>query len=463
MPNGPQRHPSRDPRPSEWQHEGTGIRLTGGSGGGLYDSPEELTHAKHFWIGEGALEHPDVMAEASHHFEPTQGRLFDPEKMQQDSRVGLGYRALQTGQHEDREKANEFLRQSEIPTSHLQHRVSTATGEDLPPTFYTSHNVKRQSDGGYIARPWSESTAAGWYQGPSTPERGGADIIAHNMEQGRGIETFVHEMGHRQHLGTMKSYDPLTNHPNFTFPDPLKEGVADAYVDRFGGSQSPQVREMSKDVEDTGRKFPSYQYTGYSTDPDRAEARNWTPADRAVYAATRAHASETGENVLYSEGLSHPMEYQKAADRTSNAKIDATLHTLLSAGPHAAQALRQTGLKGEGGDAFRRHRDRQLLHQGQATQESLFTEMKGMTTGKSYGFTPTFEAHPGGDDDFDTFDKNWSADWEKADTAATAAGEVAWPEHMSHNQFGEKPRTVREVGKSLGVSRRDALSRGFQS
>ena len=126
-----------------------------------------------------------------------------------------------------------------------------------------------------------------------------------------------------------------------------------------------------------------------------------TDQERALYAAVRAHGSETGEQSRY-----HEQAHDARTDRRPDATIDATLHHLLSTSPHAAQALRQTGLKDVGADAFRRHRDRQLLTQGQSTQESLFQEIRGDTSGKVLGHVPNWEAanlDESSDTDFSNF------------------------------------------------------------
>jgi len=139
---------------------------------------------------------------------------------------------------------------------------------------------------------------------------------------------------------------------------------------------------------------------------------------------------------------------------------DATLHSLLSTSPHAAQALRQTGLKDVGAAAYRRHQDRQLLSQGQATQGALFHELKGGTTGKSYGYTPAIDSMPEATNDAE-FEAKFESMHRDIDRVEHGAGEMVWPQHMSHNQFGERPRTQGDIQASLGVERRHSKKAGF--
>src|SRR6185436_1953328 len=103
--------------------------------------------------------------------------------------------------------------------------------------------------------------------------------------------------------------------------------------------------------------------------------------------------------------------------------------------PHAAQALRQTGLKDAGARAFRRHRDRELLTQGQSTQGSLFNELRGVTSRKVHGYTPNIDAMPEAKTD-EEFEAKFEGMHKDIDRLEGPAGEMIWPEHMSRNQFG---------------------------
>jgi hypothetical protein len=446
MPGTPQRHPSRDRQQQhEFEYELPGIGGVNFSPGGHYDA-SDISNAKDYWEGEGAGNDPAIKKEAGGVLNPAQGRLFDSGKVEAANRQRLGrerFEALDSGAEQIR---NQALQSSTIPTSHLQ---------DRPGRMWT--DVQTHNDRG----PWEGSGTAGWYRGGATSSK--PDVIAIDPSSSHGTDTtFIHEAGHRRHLGERSWDSDLVSSPKGLHPDPLKEGVADAYVDRYGGPTNRQVRPMREDIEaGGGQKFTSYQFTGYSTDKEASKRFGWNDDDRAVYAATRGHASETGEQALYVPRGRHVMEQPGLADYGGgNPTTDATLHHLLSTSPHAAQALRQTGLKDAGAQAFRRHRDRELLTQGQAVQGSLFNELKGVQTGKIHGYTPNIDAMPPATTD-DEFEAKFEGMHKDIDRLEGPAGEMLWPQHMSHNQFGEAPRTIADVGASLGVNKAHAKRQGF--
>jgi hypothetical protein len=423
---GPQRHPSRDRRTThEHEYELPGIGGVNLIPGGYYEKGE-LEGAAEYHRSEG-----DTSASV---LQPAQGRLFDPEKHEAANRQKLGRERFLPIDRDAEQIRNKALQSSTIPTSHLQ---------DRPGRMFT--DVQTHDVG-------AASGAAGWYRGPATSEK--PDVIAVDPSTSHGTDTtFIHEAGHRRHLGEMPYKDDLVAHPRGAYPDPLKEGVADAYVDRYGGQGNPQVRSMQEGIDNGEGKFASYQFTGYSSDRDAAKRFGWNDSDRALYAATRGHASETGEQALYVPRGRDVREQPGISDYGGgDPTVDATLHHLLSTSPHAAQALRQTGLKDVGAQAFRRHRDRELLTQGQAVQGSLFNEVKGVESGKVHGYVPNPDAEAYFTDRSDTYER-----------MEEQHGEMMWPQHMSHNQFGEKPRTLADVSHSLGVNRRHAEKQGFTS
>lgn len=445
---GEQFHPSRDVhnKPPEYELPfggNEGVHITGS---GYYEKGEL----------EAATESDRSYGDTSSPLlQPAQGRLFDADKHEAAQRQKLGRARFEIPQGPLKEQTQHVLakglQQSVIPTSHLQSRAP-----GIPETKMATNNGLGQ---------WEGSGVAGWYNGPSTKDA--ADVLAVDPNSMHGAsDTFIHEAGHRRHLGELPAFGDYTNHPRVLGgsmrADPLKEGVADAYVDRYGGDQSRQVRPMREDVEaGAGQKFTSYGFTGYTTDRERTHALGWQGADRALYAAVRGHASETGEQPLYDPRGRHVMEEPGIADYGSgNPTVDATLHGLLSSSPHAAQALRQTGLKEEGSRAFRRHRDRQLLTQGQEVQGALFHELKGVSTGKIHGYTPNIDAMPEATNGAE-FEAKFEGMHRDIDAKEQSAGEMLWPNHMSHNQFGEAPRSALDVGASLGVGRKNALARGF--
>jgi hypothetical protein len=281
VPGTPQRHPSRDRQQQhefEYELPGPAIGGVNFSPGGHYTN-EDIGHAKEYWKGEGADTDPAIRKEAGGVLNPAQGRLFDSAKVEGANRQRLGrerFEAMDSGAEQIRNKA---LQSSTIPTSHLQER---------PGRSHTEVQTRDPIPG-----------AGGWYRGPAT--RTEPDVIQVDPNQSHNTNTtFIHEAGHRKHLGEVSSYSDVITHPRGINPDPVKEGVADAYVDRYGGPDNPQVRPMREDIEaGGGQKFTSYQFTGYSTDPQASKGRGWKDSDRALYAASRAHASETGEQALY--------------------------------------------------------------------------------------------------------------------------------------------------------------------
>lgn len=429
-----QRHPSRDERPAEWENTSrSGIRLHPGG----YYGHEELASAKSFWHSEG---NP---AEGHHVTMPSQGRLFDPEEHHAKVRQELGEKRMPGfsayGDIAEATRAVEVrksaLASSVIPTSHLQPRQMPHGGEAPESRFVIERGLQAKG-------------ALGHYTGPPLSQFQ-TDYVTVDPEGPAQDKTTIHELGHRHHLGVRDVSDPMIHHPQSRFPDPVMEAHADAYVDRYGGA-SHQVQQMSRDIEEGRGKFGSYQYSGYSTNYGGG---GWTPPDRALYAGARAHYSETGEHTNYL-----PTQPAQGEVPRTSPTIDATLHSLLSNSPHAAQAMRQTGLKDVGAQAFRRHRDRQLMSQGQQVQGALFSEIRGVDTGKNYGYTPTYEAVPS----HEKWEAGFDADMARAD-AAGGGQDFVVPRHMSHNQFGEKPRSQYDVHMSLGVKPHDSRQRGFET
>lgn len=443
-----QRHPSRDERPTEW--ESVGKKHVHMHPGGMYEH-QELADAKSFWHSEG---NP---VEGHHVTMPSQGRLFDPDVHEGIQRLELGAKRMPGfdayGDVAEESKANSIrnsaLASSVIPTSHLQPRQMRSGGEAPESRFVVEHGLQNKG-------------ALGHYTGPVLgPHQ--TDYVTIDPEGPQLDKTTQHELGHRHHLATRGIDEQAIHHPQSRFPDPVMEAHADAYVDRYGGPGSPQVRSMKRDLDYSGQKFKSYQYTGYSTRYQAPNPHNdWTQTDRALYAGTRAHYSETGEHTNYLPTPQAAGENQREASKPSSPTLDATIHSLLSNSPHAAQAMRQTGLKDVGQESFRRHRDRQLMGQGQQVQGALFNELRGHSSGKVHGYSPNFDAIEIPDDD-NAFEAHFESMHKDIDKVEAKVGETIWPHHMSHNQFGERPRTQADVHQTLGVRRYDAKSRGFES
>ena len=438
-------HPSRD-KAGEGEYELPGLGGIHVIGPGYYDDEAELDNATESARDSGETLHPLL--------QPLQGRLFDAEKHEAANRMELGRQRFAPTDPVAEGIRDSALRNTRIPTSDLQSRG------DRQETELTSENE---------GRPWRGSGVAGWYRGPSG--RAKADKLAMNPETGHGTDsTFTHEAGHRQHLGEVPAMDDSITHPHQQQPDPLKEGVADAYADRYAGPDAPQVRFMKEDIEE-GTPFASYSFTGYSADREAANRFGWTRDDRALYVATRAHASETGEQPTYEPRGRHVMEQPgvAVAGGGMHPTIDATIHGLMNAGPHAREALKNADMNSiyagdlaqAGEDASRRHMDRTLLTEGQNIQEGLFHELRGDASGEVRGYTPNIDAMPeaANQEEFDAKFTGMSNDIERVEAAHP--GEMAVPHHMSYNQFGEAPRTQRDVNMSLGVSAVNAKKRGF--
>jgi hypothetical protein len=298
----------------------------------------------------------------------------------------------------------------------IEKQIEAVGGSRVP----TTHWTRNAGPDIHITNDTEGYDAGGFYRHGS----GAAPVIA--AAPWSGGSTMIHEMGHAHHYATVPSEKERGN-PSKIYkdtrglaPDPLKEGVADAYVDRYGGpSLSPIAREQPPG---SGKwDHLSNQQFGYSSHYEENEgSKTWDDADRVLYAGARAHAGETGEAPRYQ---------WPPGGGTIGSSTDATIAMLHEHSPHAREAwssLRIGPTQTVNGDvvkaprefsdiadkAVRRHQDRRLLSEGQFVQPSLFGE---------------------------------------AD--------------MERNQLGERPRSVKDVGDSLGVpvSQRDFMkTKGFR-
>lgn len=244
---------------------------------------------------------------------------------------------------------------------------------------------------------------AGTYVGPTTapwgdPEEDKITIhpFAASGSSRHGLNvTEVHEMGHRAHMllqhGGKQDWRIASGSSG---PDPLREGIGDGYADRYAGPGTRNRALMEQYQRESGRQYKSYETTGYS-----ANYEGWTLDQKALYTAVRAHVAATGEFPEYKawpgmkEGKVDITEAHMGRPQGENfnisvadASMDATLHHLLSHSQAAKQALRQVTvkhsdyqgvehevpLKEVGHQAFRRHRDRQLLVNGQVQSIDAF-------------------------------------------------------------------------------------------
>ena len=241
----------------------------------------------------------------------------------------------------------------------------------------------------------------GWYQHGDPPTIG--------MRSGvhGDTETLVHEMGHARHYEDV-TIDAERSNPTKLYkdrrgwsPDPLKEAIADAYVDRYGGRHSAHAKMATfhrdavafatehdfPEMPDPPAKYDhiSRGQFGYSSNYEEGEGRPaWNNTDRALYAGVRAHFDATGEFPRYQPVPKGSVE---------GAAADATVAMLHEHSPHARAAWEALQTPGEmvsvsdtrkerqtrsytdvANEAIRRHMDRQLMTHGQEIQESLFGE-----------------------------------------------------------------------------------------
>lgn len=144
-------------------------------------------------------------------------------------------------------------------------------------------------------------------------------------------DTALHETGHRADFRSLDSEGAMSiarrkklTDVGGTHPNPRAEGIADGFVDRYGTQ------------EDRSRvgEFHHFKNTGYSTSNS-----DWQEDMRAaaVYAASRAHFTHTGEN-------------------PTGEDYDEYLHKMLNISPHAVAALQQTGLEDVAKEAAERYK-----------------------------------------------------------------------------------------------------------
>lgn len=181
-----------------------------------------------------------------------------------------GYRAYRTDRPNmswaDAEKEFEGLlaavEQSHIPISHLRDMA-----RELP---FAGPTVQTDSLRSGVGGDYNPSTGA------IRVRSEGPGISQHEIST-----TLVHELGHKRHLrmgGVSTAGEPDV----FGSPDPVKEGVADAYGDRY--SDTPRLlSDIPVHMQQALRS------TGYST----GFWKNKRDAD--IYAATRAIAAEQGD------------------------------------------------------------------------------------------------------------------------------------------------------------------------
>jgi hypothetical protein len=306
---------------------------------------------------------------------------------------------------------------------------------------------------------------AGGYYSPAG-KREAAPVVGVETDPFRSThDTVVHELGHARHYDTTVPSE--RDHPSKQFrdqrgysPEPLKEAIADGYVDRYGGPRSPTVQE-DKASRAAGKPFGHIQSTGYSShyeDPalNNTQRPAWDNADRAAYTASRAHYSETGEAPIYQRA--HPVrglgrtydQMDPSYMGATNAHTDALVHHLRTTSAHAQTALENNTTSASptdsrsldliGKQASRRHMDRELLHGGQFVQGSLLNDLRS-DSGEHMKFVTNPDAVVAGPD----------VGWDKREASLKEMDGGGWPHSMEHNQYGEAPRKGDDVRRTLGV------------
>ena len=237
---------------------------------------------------------------------PLQGMLFMPPDEQRhgpstDYRV---YRASAGGPVEDSEASDRVHRNlinSDMPSG----LIKALRGQvliDLPQGGYAGSYTKRS---GLVTV--SQSKSSPW---PSPHDS----------------STLIHELGHRadyrSHLAEGGEVDAAPRVPAQTHPNPRTEGIADGFDDRYS-SRRVGTGDFSH-VTDTGGY--TTRFSGQTTGGIR---NHWSDSERAIYAAARAHFSETGEN---------PTIEGKDGVVVKN-NTDEYLHMMQRISPHARKAL----------------------------------------------------------------------------------------------------------------------------
>lgn len=303
--------------------------------------------------------------------QPLQGMLFDP--------TGIGE------SHEERRAA------AQHHSVMLKRPGQDATEDEYQSLTVKAQMMKSRMPADLIRGLAGETTVLadpnfgtkrfdGWY----SPKPGGPVTVRLNPDKPiPSQETLIHELGHRADFrshgddsdANIDYIDDVVAVPITTYPNPRLEGIADGFTDRYLGVQ---FDDMTDDV------FRHITRTGYSTaysGPVNVFDR-WNDRDRAIYAASRAHFSETGENPT----AGSPSEY---------------LHMMLRTSPHARRALMENnqavswpeGSHGSLWGEAKRSSDEYLASRKVGTQLSMLKELVAITDSTPTEDRPTFREH----------------------------------------------------------------------
>jgi len=445
------RHPSRDTELT-YTNERGGLYLPGH---GYYEAGELESYESQ------ARSDPGAFGEDAPQFEPRQGQLFEPDDVEHRSRMHMSEKQFVTGYDAKAKSAlSDTLSRSTIPSSHMRTREwGSSGGERAATTFTMPSDLRERGMGGY-------------YKPTFDPRRQNDVVAADPGARGPSgpHDTIMHELGHRHHFSQYANADDprmAINHRSQY--DPLQEGVADAYVDRYGGSRSEQVWN-ARDAGQEGGEPLSIMSSQARGGGYHSSFRHWSPEENALYAAVRGHYGETGELPERQQNIHNPQDDA----------VDTTLHHLATNSPHARRALESNTFKGTLGynvdsmddsgvevplshiaaQAGRRVMDRQLLHEGQFIQHALFDEGHAReghhdeSEGRITGYLPSLHAMPITPDRMDLVSAESDRHWDMGMTHTQS---------MSKNQFGEQPRTTSQVKKSLRMDKNQWGNRGLES
>jgi hypothetical protein len=344
--------------------------------GGVYDEEEFNYHAgiaakgPKNSLNEGVVDTEEEAKDYHLRFaSPLQGMLFDPSELDKGRDAAVAQHTVK-GTGFVANKDNESVVRRELEES--------AMPTDLIKSLAGETTVQGGGPG-----PEPGKDASGWYSGYA---EGGPITVKTGADSKPNYGTLIHEMGHRADFRSYGAEGPDSKHeptvPALPHPNPRLEGIADGFVDRYLTRKAGQGDYAH--IADDNR--------GYTINYDGSNqfGHKWTDAHRAVYAASRAHFAETGENptVPGIEGFDvkeNTPEY---------------LHMMTRTSPHARQALMQhnyqTNYHGPLWDAAAQASRNYLSTRKVGTQLGMFDEVVAATDSTPDGPRSTYREHPVG-------------------------------------------------------------------
>lgn len=267
------------------------------------DSRYDIRVGEHFMSPDGRLQYSSKFKTSPINPEQrmSQGTLFHPSEFRKDDEArreeAVGSHEVWQGKGETGAETDVFnaLRNSLMPTGMIKAlRGVTSVKEKLG----------------------IRGIGAGGYYNPNNALTMGSDtgrIVLKRQQKGDSDSgssinggNFIHELGHRADYRSLNAELPrrgdkdpykrrllLSRNREGSGPNPVSEGHADGFADRYFN----------------GQKFSGYE-----------KYKGWGDYDRATYVAARAHFAATGEN-------------------TRDSSSDEFFHRMLNTSPHAVKAL----------------------------------------------------------------------------------------------------------------------------